>query len=80
MSVVYLALFSIDINSSAVRSGSLLQFLLEYPEPARGPSPHSRDPLNPWAQEELFHTHPDRLYARTLVGIIRQGVRIGYKG
>ena len=36
--------------------------------------------LNIWAREDFLRTYLDRLYARTLVGIIRQGVCIGYKG
>ena len=106
--------FSIVMNSSAVKTASLLHvsdtfsFPLVYPRPqaahspspppplqphspgpTSGPSPEpglpsepgpSTSPLNPWAWEELFRTHPDRLYARTLVDTIRHGVRIGYEG
>ena len=57
-------------------------------EPAHSPQasptpplpPHFSGPLNSWAWEELLRTHPDRLYAQTLVDIIRHGVRIGYEG
>ena len=37
-------------------------------------------PLIPAAWERLLDAHPDRLYAHTIVQIIRNGVRIGYTG
>ena len=78
--------FSIVINSSAVKTASLLHISDTFPYPLiysepNPPPPHpAPGPLDPWAWEYLLRTHPDRLYAHTLVNIIRQGVRIGYKG
>ena len=71
------------ISSSSVKTSSLLhiadtfpyKLLSDVPAPLFHPGP-----LNPAAWERLLSTHPDRLYAHTIVQIIRYGARIGCTG
>ena len=71
------------ISSSSVKTIALLhiadtfpyKLLSDVPTPLFHPGP-----LIPTAWEKLLSSHPDRLYAYTIVQIIRHGARIGYTG
>ena len=71
------------ISSSSVKTIALLhiadtfpyKLLSDVPTPLFHPGP-----LIPTAWEKLLSSHPDRLYAYTIVQIIRHRARIGYTG
>ena len=71
------------VSGSFVKAISLLHIADTFPYYLRSDAPTALfhpGPLIPAAWERLLPKHPDRLYAYTIVQIIRNGVRIDYTG